>query len=181
MKYAVIYQSESGNTRQVAEAVFEAIETEDKILFDIDTENGMPEADIYFVGFGVHNGNCSMDIVECLEKIEDARFALFMTCGFTPSEKYKEKILSNLDVWFPETSELLGTFLCQGSVRELQKCTMINKMPEMRDKIEYMLKQGESHPDGHDLQAVSDFALEIQRKVRDRGRFFWEKKKRNRV
>ena len=39
MKYAVIYQSKSGNTRLIAEKIYGALNTEDKTIVDIDTED----------------------------------------------------------------------------------------------------------------------------------------------
>ena len=47
MKYAVIYQSKSGNTRLIAEKIYGALNTEDKTIVDIDTEQDIPAADVY--------------------------------------------------------------------------------------------------------------------------------------
>ena len=162
MKYAVVYQSESGNTRAVAETIYQSIISEDKVICDIDTDSTPPEADVYFIGFGIHNNNCSIDMVNYMEEIQDAKYALFMTCGYTPSEKYKQKLMKNLDIWLPEDSKLLGTYLCQGKVHDLQKSVMVNKMPERSQELQYMFEQGESHPDRQDLQDAAAFVSEIQ-------------------
>lgn len=68
MKTVVVYQSKSGNTRLMAEEIYEYLGDMDKDIIDIDTDNDIPEADLYFVGFGVHNNNCSMDIVDLLNE-----------------------------------------------------------------------------------------------------------------
>ncbi len=46
MGYAVAYQSKSGNTRLLAEEIFESIESEDKEIFDIDKDNELLKADV---------------------------------------------------------------------------------------------------------------------------------------
>lgn len=163
MKYVVLYQSESGNTKKLAEEIFESIDSADKEIWDIDQVNIIPNADVYFVGFGIHNGNCSMDVIECLEVIEGSQYALFMTCGFTPSEKYKQKLMKNLDVWLPEDSELLDVFICQGKITDEQREIMIDSMPEKQEQLEEMFRQGEAHPNKGDLHAASDFAEKVQK------------------
>lgn len=161
MKYAVIYQSDSGNTRKIAETIYDTIRSEDKIIMDIAREPEMPWADFYFIGFGIHNGNCPIEMLEYLEEIRDAKYALFMTCGFLPSAKYKDKIMDNLDIWLPEDAELADVFLCQGRVEERQKDRMLRKMPENSRELEYMFEQAQSHPNGDDLQAATDFAERV--------------------
>lgn len=104
-------------------------------------------------------------MVNYMEEIQDAKYALFMTCGYTPSEKYKQKLMKNLDIWLPENSKLLGTYLCQGKVNDLQISVMTNKMQERSQELRYMFEQGESHPDESDLQEAVVFAAEMQEKA----------------
>ena len=91
MKYAVLYQSNTGNTKKIAEAIFDEINTEEKVLVDIYDMSHLPKADVYFVGFAVCNQSCSLSVMETLDSIEDSKVALFATCGFYPVEKYKDK------------------------------------------------------------------------------------------
>ena len=55
MKYAVIYQSKSGNTRLIAEKIYGALNTEDKTIVDIDTERVSRELKICM------KSNCFLD------------------------------------------------------------------------------------------------------------------------
>ena len=96
MKYAVIYQSKSGNTRLIAEKIYGALNTEDKTIVDIDTEQDIPAADVYLIGFGIHGYSCSMDISDVFEQITGGKYAVFVTCGYVPTEQYKEKLEKNL-------------------------------------------------------------------------------------
>lgn len=74
-----------------------------------------------------------MDIIEAMEEIYDAQYAIFATCGSMPTEAYKKKIGKNLDVWLPEDADFLGMFLCQGKVVDEVRQAMIDKMQDKGD------------------------------------------------
>lgn len=169
MKYAVIYQSKSGNTRKIAEEIYEALSTNEKEIYDIDSDKNMPEADIYFIGFGIHNNSCSMDIINCFDEISGSRFAIFATCGYVPTQQYKGKLERQLDVWMPEDADYLGMFLCQGNVERDRRTIMIGQMPSQEDKLRQMFEVGSSHPDEDDLSKAGEFAKGIQVKAEYNG------------
>lgn len=161
MKYAVVYQSKTGNTKLLAQEIFNTIESQEKEICDIDGASEIPVADVYFVGFGIHNNSCSMDIAEAMEHIGQAKIILFTTCGYTPTDKYKEKLVKNLEVWLPEDSEYIDMFLCQGKVEPDRKQIMISHMPHAEDKLKHMFNMGETHPDADDLNAVREFTRKV--------------------
>lgn len=162
MKYAVIYQSKSGNTRKIAERIFDSIRSEEKEIIDVDEEQYIPEADVYLVGFGIHDGNCSIDIIDCLEELPEAKYALFATCGYIPTDEYKERLQGNLDVWLPDGGEYLGMFLCQGNVEQERRNIIISKMPTRETQLKKLFEMGSVHPDEADLQEAEAFAEHIQ-------------------
>lgn len=162
MKYAVIYQSKSGNTREIAEQIYSALWAEEKDIIDIDEEEILPQADVYFIGFGIHDGNCSMDIIDYLESLPSAKYAIFATCGYIPTEDYKKRLRGNLDVWLPDNGEYLGMFICQGKVERDRQNIMIGKMPTREVQLKKMFEEGSSHPNEEDLDAAANFAERIQ-------------------
>lgn len=162
MKYTVAYQSKSGNTRKVAEQIYKSIHTDDKELINLDEEKCLPESDVYFIGFAIHDSNCSMDIIDCLEDLTDAKYALFATCGYLPTEDYKGKLQDNIEIWLPEDGDYLGMFLCQGAVEYSQQNNMIRKMPSREAQLQRMFEIGSSHPNSKDLQSAEEFAEMIQ-------------------
>ncbi len=167
MKYAVIYQSRGGNTKQLAEEIFHCLSGTDKALLDLDEHPGIPRAEMYFVGFGIRNESCSMDIIDCLENIQESRFALFATCGLAPSEKYKARLERNLSVWFPENADYLGMYLCQGNAEEDWQRTMIGRMPSEEERLREMFRRGAGHPDSADTRRAGEFAAKLQQKIED--------------
>ena len=62
MKIAIVYSSNTGNTKIIAEAIKEELSNEDIVYFG-KTENNI-EADIYIVGSWTDKGNCSSEIKE---------------------------------------------------------------------------------------------------------------------
>lgn len=164
-KYAVIYQSKTGNTKKLAEQIYNTLDTNEKKLIDIDVNSIIPEADIYLIGFGVHNNFCSMDILDIFEQIRSGKIALFATCGYLPTEQYKEKLEKSLDVWLLDDVEYLGMFLCQGNIESDRRDIMIAQMFNKEKELKYMFKMGSTHPDQEDIEAVTDFAIKIQSKA----------------
>lgn len=165
MKYTVLYQSKTGNTKQVARAIYDAISSPDKYIYDVEEIQQVPQSDVYFIGFGIHNGSCGMDIIEAMEDIYDAQYAIFATCGSMPTEGYKKKIGKNLDVWLPEDADFLGMFLCQGKVEDEVRQAMIDKMPEKGQELAQLFDEGSHHPDQEDLEKAAEFARGIQKKA----------------
>jgi len=161
MKYAVIYQSRSGNTQILAQHIYNSLRDADKVICDLDFSDELPTADIYFVGFGIYNGNCSVEIMDCLERIETGKLALFVTCGYAPTEQYKAKLEGRLLVWLPEHAEYLGMFLCQGRVPEEEQPRLLAQTPQWEQEVSQMLEAGNSHPHEVDLQRLSGFIQKV--------------------
>jgi len=161
MKYAIIYQSKSGNVKEMADAIFYSLKDEEAVMVDIDETDDIPDADFYFIGFAVRNNNCGMDIVNLFENLTNIKYALFISCGFLPTEKYKENILNNLDVWLPENSTLVDSFFCQGRVEKHEQEIMIAKMPHSEPQLREMFGEGNSHPDEDDLLDIELYSLHV--------------------
>jgi flavodoxin len=164
MRYAVLYDSETGNTKEVAKRIYESIDSTDKRFIRIESENTMvPEADIYLVGFPIHQQTCSMKIVDVLEQIETGKIVLFATCGMRPTEKYQQKLEDSLMIWLSDDVEYLGMFLCQGKTTEEQKQVFYRANPEYREKLRTMLSEGDRHPDQQDIKdAVTYISTTLQ-------------------
>lgn len=81
LDYLVLYQSESGNTKKIAASIFSRLPGNSKDLIDIDTDKTIPEANVYFIGFCVHRGSCSMEVSDFLSDLSGKQIALFGTCG----------------------------------------------------------------------------------------------------
>jgi flavodoxin len=161
MRCAVLYDSETGNTEKIAEQIYDAIDLEDKAFINVKSEKKIPQADVYFVGFPIHQKNCGMKIVDTLEQIEEGKVALFATCGMKPTGKYQQKLEDSLSIWLSDEVEYLGMFLCQGKTTSKQKEYFYDANPEYREKISEMMEEGEAHPNEEDLEDAFHYAKDI--------------------
>lgn len=167
MTYAVIYHSQTGNTKQIAEEIYRNISSEDKCICDMRQIQAVPDADVYFIGFSIRNGTCGIETMNYLDRVKGGKIALFATCGFYPAEQYREQLEHNLMVWIPDNAEYLGIFLCQGKVPDEQWQKIKQMMPEASEQLEEMLQSGSSHPNTVDFAEAAQFTNRIQQSIED--------------
>ena len=137
LDYLVLYNSQSGNTKGVAAAIFSALPEGSRDLVDINGGKPIPKAATYFIGFCVHRGTCSLEVGNLLSSISGKSVALFGTCGAANIDNYYKNIENSARIWLEDDNLYLGGFFCQG------------KMPlQIRQKYESMLNGDENH-DSH--------------------------------
>lgn len=136
MKIAIVYQSLTGNTKAVAQAIREALSDQEIVLFG---EPQSVEADLYLVGSWTDKGMCHQGIEEYLKSLKHKKIAYFGTAGFGGSQEYYDSLFQRVAGIVDGSNELLGSFYCQG------------KMPQsVRQRYEAMLQE---HPDDKRAQA----------------------------
>ncbi|MBQ8184891.1 MAG: flavodoxin [Lachnospiraceae bacterium] len=169
LDYAVLYCSETGNTKQVAFQIFSALPGQDKDILSLDEIDTIPEAKTYFVGFFVNKGTCSVEVIRCLEHLGGKNIALFGTCGSSPTEEYKKMVENQVSVWIEGDNTYLGMFLCQGKM----PIQIRRKYEDMRTaqnarQVERLLANFDEamlHPGEKDFEAARQFAREMAGKV----------------
>lgn len=164
MKYAVVYESATGNTQMLAEKIRRTLGEEKCVFFGTPEEAGASEtedAEMFFIGFWTDKGECSEKIGKYMETLQSKKVFLFGTAGFGGSEQYFSQILSRVAVHLPEGNALEGTYMCQGkmpaSVRKRYEA-MQEKSPQ-DDKIKNMIDnfdRAASHPDEADLTRLEN-------------------------
>jgi len=165
LKYLVLYHSETGNTQQLAREVFSTLQGNSKDLMNLADNKKKPDAKIYFVGFEVYKGTCSMEVIQCLSELHGKQIVLFGTCGIKPASDYHRLIESKVSVWIEDDNQYRGLFLCQGkmpikvrnkyeSLLEKDRCGEIKQMVQNFD--EAML-----HPDSEDFRKIRKFVEHI--------------------
>ena len=128
MRYAVIYDSPSGNTKRLA----------DEIKEYMDEQNGSPEeciffgepepddrkterisgAEIVFAGFWTDKGDCSEKMKGFLESLHGRKVFLFGTAGFGGSEEYFSRILERVESHLASDNMVTGKYIKMS----LKKC-----------------------------------------------------------
>ncbi|MCR4902773.1 MAG: flavodoxin family protein [Butyrivibrio sp.] len=165
----VVYASETGNTRMIAEEIYRALPTNSKKMINIRSWNGSHEAGTYFVGFWTNRGTCSMEIIDLLSSLHGKNVAFFGTCGMGNTPEYYDKIECNASVWLHDDNNFLGSYFCQGKM----PMAVRDKYLSLRDRcnpeqISYMIRtfdEALSHPDRQDLLKANIFVDEVYRKL----------------
>ena len=159
MSYAIVYSSQTGNTKMLADAVRKALPEEECIYFGTPDAKAL-EAEKLYVGFWTDKGTCDAATAEFLKTLTDQKVFLFGTAGFGGSKEYFNKILTSTASNMPASVKKTGTYMCQGkmpiAVRNRYKKMLedsSNKIPNIPQLIENF-DRALSHPDKDDLMGV---------------------------
>jgi flavodoxin len=154
MKSLVVYSSITGNTKKLAEAVFEALPDE-KEIFELGEAPEPAAYDLVAVGFWFKSGKPNPETMEFLPKLSGKSTFIFATHG-APVEY--DHVAKGLEEAKGATggAKILGSFSCMGAVNPtiLEK---VRSMPEERQPL-WISRAGEAvgHPDESDIQNLTE-------------------------
>lgn len=168
MKIAVVYESSTGNTKQIAEAVCDEIKALGKgELVYFGTPQNEVEADVYFVGSWVDKGNCTEGIAGFLRTLQGKKIAYFCTAGFGGSGEYYDALFKRVKAVVSDSNEMAAPFFCQGKMPMAIRSRyekLLTQHPEdrqMQVNIENFDK-ALTHPDDTDLAAAKAWVGNLQ-------------------
>lgn len=176
MNIALITNSKSGNTAQLAQALREGFAVSDvQLVCDVELPDAPDTtqledaagqallADAICVGFWCDKGSCTEGVAKLLECMDGKRVFLFGTCGFGGSQEYFDQIIERVKEHLPQTAELVGAFMCQGKmgpgVRARYEAMLAKDPTDARaqaliDNFDAAL----AHPNAADLKAAASLA-----------------------
>ena len=151
MKSLVVYSSQTGNTRKLAEAVFDAVSGE-KSLYPV---NEAPDPSIYSfiaVGFWLKGGKPDPKSSEYLGKIGKKPLFLFATHGAGAGSDHAIHGMALAKSLAPE-SDIRGTYNCQGEVspKILEKASKKFEPPVWLADA----PDADGHPNDADIEALN--------------------------
>lgn len=166
MKIAIVYESVTGNTEQLAEALRFHFRSQDTILMQC-TDADVSDRDVVFVGGWTDKGDCPTATAQLLEKLEGKKVFLFGTCGYGGGTEYFNTIYRRFSSHVKPGNLVLGGFFCQGRmpvsvVRRYENMLDANPGSARWASCIETYKQALSHPDAGDLNALcaaADMAL----------------------
>jgi flavodoxin len=154
-KILVTYISWTGNTKRIADAIFEALEGE-KTIKAVDEVQTLDEYELIFIGFPVHSHSVPFKIEEMIKHIPSGKkIALFSTHGSLTGSRLSREALEHATI-LASKAKVLGTFSCRGRV-SLQAMEVLRKSPEHQAWVE-MATSAQTHPDDNDLADARSFA-----------------------
>jgi len=164
MKTLVAYFTQTGQTKKVADAIYESIEG-DKELKELSEVDSLEGYDVSFIGFPVHAFGPSKEGKEFLEeKAAGKKVALFITHAAHEDQEGIDEWLDRCKAAAAD-AELVGFFHCMGELSEqIADFLMKNDDPTMRSFGERR-PETVGQPDESRLQRARDFAKEVTGKL----------------
>jgi flavodoxin len=159
MKVLVAYMSQTGNTKKVAEAIYDVI-PQPKEIKRVKDVKSLDDYDLSFLGFPMHGFGPDKQVKNFLGKhVRDRKIALFVT-HMAPMDA------PPLQDWIKKFqdaavgAEVMGVFDCQGQVSWMMKTIMrIAPDSEVRSAAREDTSQGQ--PDAASLERARIFAKDI--------------------
>jgi len=154
-KILVTYFSQTGNTKKIAETIYETLEGKKTIKL-IEEVDSIDDYHLIFVGFPVHSHSVPYKVESFLRKIpENKKIALFCTHGSLSGGRLSREAIEHAIV-IASRAKVLGTFSCRGKV-SLQALEVLKKSPEHEAWTD-MAASASTHPNESDLEDARAFA-----------------------
>ena len=154
MSYAIVYSSQTGNTRLLAETLRRALPQEDCLYFGTPDPRAL-EADTLYVGFWTDKGTCDQASAGFLKTLTSQTVFLFGTAGFGGAPEYFEKILTAVKGLLPAQVSVAGAYMCQGKMPQgVRRRYEAMESGPRKDMLLSNFDQALSHPDQADLDAL---------------------------
>jgi hypothetical protein len=164
MKTLVVYLSQTGNTRKVAESIYAALEGE-KVLLPLEDIRALQDYDLIFFGFPIHAfAPAEAARVFLGTHAVGRRLALFITHAVP--EDYPE-----LDQWLrrcrkaAEGAEIVDQFHCQGELAEGIRIWLLQSKDSRLRRFGERGAASKGQPDASRLQRAGAFARDLQARV----------------
>lgn len=164
MKVLVAYMSKTGNTKKVANVIFEEIsdEKEMKPINEVDSIEGY---DIAFLGFPIHGMGPDQKTTKLLEKhcINGRNVALFIT-HMAPEDA--QELPSCLDKFRQAASgaNIVGMFDCQGQIAKFIKLLMLIA-PDAKVRSWARQDNSKGQPDKARLDRARAFSKDVMKRL----------------
>jgi len=154
-KTLVTYYSVTGNTRKIAEAIFEVLPPV-KAIHPLDEVHSLEEYDLVFAGFPVQAHSVPYKAEQFLKAIpKGKKLALFSTHGSLTGSRLSREAIEHAVV-VSSQAKLISTFSCRGKV-SAQALEVLSRSPEHEAWAD-MAASASTHPNEHDLAEARAFA-----------------------
>ena len=165
-KYSIIYSSKTGNTKKLAETIYNALPQNECSYYGTVDKIDDELSNVIYIGFWTEKGNADLLTLEFLKKLKNKKIFLFGTAGYGESEKYFDVIINKVKKNIDSSNTIIGTFMCQGkmplSVRErYEKMKEQNNISLNIDNLIINFNKALLHPDERDLKRLEKIIKNI--------------------
>jgi flavodoxin len=164
MKVLVAYKSSTGNTKKVAEAIYEEISAEKEIKPIADV-NDIRSYDLAFLGFPTHGYGPDKKTKKLLKRLctNGRKVALFVTHAAPESEPEVSEWMDKFKQ-AAAGAEVVGLFDCQGELSKGAKFIM-KISPNKKLRSDAKRDNSKGQPDQARLEKARSFAMETMSRV----------------
>ncbi len=128
MKVAVVYNSLSGNTKKLAEGVFDKIPARyEKAIFKVGEDYDISEYDVVVPAFWIDKSFPNKPMKDFISSLENTKIFFMGTMGFFPDSQHGRDCANNTLSIINESCETIGYFICNGKV-DMRLLERISKM-----------------------------------------------------
>lgn len=145
MKKAIIYSSLTGNTKKVAEKIWEV---SDKMMeiFNVQDVTSIDSYEEIILGFWVDRGTADKKMLNLIERIKDKKVSFFATLGAYPDSDHAKKVIMNVTELLEKNNNKVDkTFICQGKVSD-----------SLKERMKTLPKEHPHYPDEARLKRWAD-------------------------
>lgn len=120
MKSIVCYSSKTGNTKKIAEKIYEINPFEKEIIEISRQANNIivENYELLIIGYWVENNNADRNTRKFLKNITNKTILLFGTMGTDISHPFALKTVENIENYIDSSNILAGHFVCRGEISE---------------------------------------------------------------
>jgi flavodoxin len=158
-KTLVTYFSGTGNTKKVAEAIFDALDG-DKTIKPINEVENPAGFGLVFIGFPIHSHSVPYKVEVFIKSLPASqKVAFFCTHGALSGHRLSREGLEHAVV-SASKAKLLGTYSCRGKI-SVEALEALKKSPEHSEWAQ-MASSADSHPNEIDLAEAKIFARQMK-------------------
>jgi len=168
MKSMIVYSSVTGNTKMIAEAIYEvALNSE---IYEIKNAPEPVGYDLITLAYWVDKGLPDELSKAYLEKISNTNIALFCTLGSSPDSDHAARCLTRGEALAnseTKNNNVLGTYLCQGKIDPELTAKRIKIIGDkyLTPEKEARLKEASKHPDKNDCLKAQEIFLTFLKQI----------------
>ncbi len=117
LKILITYSSKTGNTKRLAEGVYEGLKDKyDMTIVDMATKPSVEDFDLIMPAYWVDKGTANKISQKFIQKIENKKVLFLATLGADPEGEHGQKVRNRAPELLKPSNEYLGLFLARGKV-----------------------------------------------------------------
>ncbi len=164
MKILVTYSSKTGNTKRLAEGIYNGLGDVDKTILPMNEATDLHEYDIVLAGYWVDKGGPNTEAAEYLKTIKGKKVGVFATLAFWPDSEHGYNSILAGEALVKEDNHIIGKYICQGAI-DPKMVEIFAKMPEGNPhrptpEKEKRYKISANHPSAADIVVAAEMFRE---------------------